>query len=433
MIKRFLLACIFFTPYLLHADTLTTDNLITNGTFENGNSNGWISNGDVQVLNDCCGSTYDLEFGDSGSIEQSFTLTNDNISQPMLDNGITLNSSVQVQNGECSLPGCWAGSGRGGADSFTVRLQIKDVDNNVLATTSNTRYDITDIYGSDFTDQLIYGGTGSNIGNIYISGTDANAPGNLGGANIDNVSVTMTYDDSVVTEVQAAAITESVEELNQVLELFEEVIPTEIITEEIYIQEVQELAVEIIEENFVEIKVEEEIVLAVIEPESNVEEINAENIETETGTENQEITETESAENIIESMSSDQESIETSENENDSRSSEVTVTIDDIADKVASKIQDVNKRVAVTQMIVAKIMMGKNNNAITTYSQFGNEIFENQLEMPQMSLTNEYTKDLEKDDRVIASPVFHEYRQEVDQANADLIRAKEHLRNIRGY
>ena len=84
-------------------------------------------------------------------------------------------------------------------------------------------------------------------------------------------------------------------------------------------------------------------------------------------------------------------------------------------------------------MIVAKIMMGKNNNAITTYSQFGNEIFDNQLEMPQMSLTNEYTRELEKDDRVISSPVFYEYQQEVDQANADLIRAKEHLKNIRGY
>ena len=437
MIKRFLLACIFFTPYLLHADSLTTNNLLLNENFESGNLNHWTTEGDVAVFNDCCSlnnSTKDVEIGKSGSLSQSFTLISGNITQPMLDNNSSrLISTLNVQNGECSLPGCWAGSGRGGYDSFTVRLQFRDSDNNVLATASNTRTDPTAILGSTFTDQLIYSGTGASIGNIKLSGYDAAQESGYGSVNFDDIEVVLNYNSEYVTEVQAAAITESVEELNQVLELFEEVIPTEIITEEIYIQEVQELAVEIIEENFVEIKVEEEIVLAVIEPESNVEEINAENIETETGTENQEITETESAENIIESMSSDQESIETSENENDSGSSEVTVTIDDIADKVASKIQDVNKRVAVTQMIVAKIMMGKNNNAITSYSQFGNEIFENQLEMPQMSLTNEYTQDLAKDDRVIASPVFYKYQEEVNQVNADLIRAKEHLRNIRGY
>ena len=57
------------------AEEKTTNNLITNGNFETGNSNGWTTNGDVQVLNDCCTlnnvpSNYDLEFGDSGSIEQ---------------------------------------------------------------------------------------------------------------------------------------------------------------------------------------------------------------------------------------------------------------------------------------------------------------------------------------------------------------------------
>ena len=36
------------------ADTKTTNNLITNGNFETGNTNGWTTSGDVQVLNDCC-------------------------------------------------------------------------------------------------------------------------------------------------------------------------------------------------------------------------------------------------------------------------------------------------------------------------------------------------------------------------------------------
>lgn len=463
MIKRFLLACIFFTPYLLHAESLTTNNLILNGNFESGNLNHWTTEGDVAVFNDCCSlnnSTKDVEIGKSGSLSQSFTLISDNITQPMLDNNpSTLISTFNAQNGECTGTGCWAGSGRGGYDSFTVRLQFRDSDNNVLATASNTRTDPTAILGSTFSDQLIYSGTGASIGNIKLSGYDAAQENGYGSVNFDDVEVVLNYNSEYVTEVQAAAITESVEELNEVLELFEEVIPEEIITETIYIQEFEELAVEILEENFAQIQIEEaiaieeEIILAVMEPEPQIiepeiveeltteveeiesieEEIYAESVEPETTSETEEVEQAGSTELSSEPMSDNPEEIETSENENDNRDTEVTVTIDDIADKVASKIQDVNKRVAVTQMIVAKIMMGKNNNAITTYSQFGNEIFDNQLEMPQMSLTNEYTRELEKDDRVISSPVFYEYQQEVDQANADLIRAKEHLKNIRGY
>jgi len=468
MIKRFLLVCVFCTPLFSHAESLTTDNLITNGNFETGDTNGWTTDGDVAVFNDCCSlnnSQYDLEIGKQGSIEQSFFLINDVITQPMLDgNPVQLNSSVLAQNGECSEPGCWAGSGRGGVDSFTIRLQFRDSDNNVLATTSNTRLDITDIQGITYTDQLIYSGTGSSIGNIQLSGYDAAQENGYGGVNFDDVSVTLNYNSKYVTELQAAAITESVEELNEIIELFEEVIPEQIITEEIYIQEFEQLAVEIIEENFAEINIEEaiaieeEMILAVMEPEPEIieiiepeiveelsteveeiesieEEIYAETIEPETTSETEEvISETETSETIQETLSTNEEIVEEpTGTENDSGSAEVTVTIDDIADKVASKIQDVDKRLQVTQIIVAKIMMGKNNNAITSYSQFGTEIFENQLEMPQMSLTNEYTQDLAKDNRVIASPVFYKYQEEVNQANADLIRAKEHLRNIRGY
>ena len=36
------------------AEEITTNNLITNNNFETGNANGWTTNGDVQVLNDCC-------------------------------------------------------------------------------------------------------------------------------------------------------------------------------------------------------------------------------------------------------------------------------------------------------------------------------------------------------------------------------------------
>jgi hypothetical protein len=208
----------------ISAEEITTNNLIINNNFETGNANGWTTNGDVQVLNDCCtlnnvASNYDLEFGDSGSIEQQFNLTTETISQAMLDNGITLNSTVEVQNGECGVAGCWGG--RGNADSFTVTLKIKDSDGNVLATSTKIRTDVTNINGANFTDSLTYNGVDSNLGNLNIAGTDANAPSNLGGANVDNIIVTMTYDNEVLSNELIEEIENIFEELQE--EIFQEV------------------------------------------------------------------------------------------------------------------------------------------------------------------------------------------------------------------
>ena len=112
---------LLFLPISVLAET--TGNLITNSGFDQ-NTDGWTLSGDVQRIGDCCPGGHDIEFGDSGSIEQSFSLHINNVTQNMLDNGLSLTSVVEIQNGEGGAGG-WAPN-RGGADSFRIDLSILD-------------------------------------------------------------------------------------------------------------------------------------------------------------------------------------------------------------------------------------------------------------------------------------------------------------------
>ena len=419
---------ILLFPLTLFAEELTTNNLITNGTFDNGTT-GWTLSGNAVRLNDCCPGGHDLEFGDSGSIEQSFDLITDTITQPMLDNGITLNSSVEVQNGECAVAQCWGG--QGGADSFTIRLQIRDSNNEILATTSQTRTNITGINGKDFQDTLSYTGINSNIGNILISGTDANAPASLGGPNVDNISVTMTYDDTVLTATQ----TQELQEIEEIIsfietepieftELFEEVTVQEFIEEEYHFEILTEMVELKEEEKFVE----ESIVLEIYEePETEQEvatEIESEEIvvaEEQTGTEEvssreeNSITEEESTTSNVETQeetrtensSSQPTSTDTETTEQTIVAEDVRVdSVQDISEQIARTTLDIDQQLILTQNLVAKVM--SNNDMITGYTKVNTDIFK-QPNLVNINIDS-YINNIYTDNRDIYPNQYYEDR-----------------------
>ena len=431
-------------PITLLAEELTTGNLIINGDFNNG-TQGWTLSGDAQRINDCCPGGHDLEFGPSGSIEQSFDLINDpHITQQMLDqNPVTLNSTVEVQNGECGVAQCWGGSGP--ADSFSITLQIRDENSEVLATVTQERFNVTGINGKDYSDSLSYTGTGSNIGYINIAGSDSNNS-YLGGPNVDNISVTMTYDDTVLSLEQTETLATAFEEIEEVVEeiIFEPVelevytfepieqaeiqlsIPEEMSFIELEAEEINTGIVNVFSQEITEVSYgnQEELEEVSTEIEAYEERIEAEEssgpttetentvVEEETNTENsievaerQPETERENGgtssgteENVVggderESGESETGGVETTEVATGEQSSESNqevsvevVSVSDIAKQVERVVTQVDRKLVIISNIVARKMQNKN---IQSYDQVNNEIFT----QPQITDINidEYT------------------------------------------
>ena len=281
--------------------------------------------------------------------------------------------------------------GQGNADTFTNQLTIKDSDGNVLASNTNIRTDTTGINGANFTDTLIYTGTGSNVGNINISASDANAPAYLGGPNVDNISVTMTYDTTVIPATiveEIEDIFESVEEVFEELEfvaieeLFEELITffEEPAIEMEVVEEFEEVSFEPVLMMIEEMPMEEELIEEemieelVMEEESMIEEEFTEEVIEEEFTEEEMIEEeptklaeapsereevkqekpnsktTKTAE-VKKESSTKQKTIQSKERTTNATSQPRLVKLDKIMDKVDKDIKDISKNLQIKNII----------------------------------------------------------------------------------
>jgi len=229
---------LLFLYSVARADTVTTGNLLPNAgdgvdwgsnstdQINPGNS-GYVNNGDVvngftvtcSESQANCGYKHstggDFEVTGTATVSvDDIDLTSNTITQDMLDNGITLNSYIDVANCDSKPGNCEGRSGD--ADSHTIIIELKDSDGNILSTTTQTRVDISGFQGNcngypysnsggqtadcgQYNDQVIYNDTGSNKVDWSWSGTDNNnSNSSLGGPNLLGAKLTMTYDDTVI-------------------------------------------------------------------------------------------------------------------------------------------------------------------------------------------------------------------------------------------
>ena len=236
-----------------NAQTITTGNLLPNKNdgvdwnssttdMINDGGSGYVSNGtNVNGFTiTCptgqanCGYKYDVggDFEVTGTATVSASdvkLYSNTITQPMLDNGITLNSHVDVANCESTQGNC---ESKGGAnDSHTTTVVLKDNSGNTLSTVSQTRTEVTGFQGNcngypgssgavaeacgQYNDRIIYLGLGANNVDWSWTGTDSNYTNqSRQGPNLLGASLNMTYNSVEYNPIDD----EVIEDINDIVE-----------------------------------------------------------------------------------------------------------------------------------------------------------------------------------------------------------------------
>ena len=161
--------------------------------------------------------------------KDDIALTNNTITQEMLDNGITLNNYIDVANCDHEAGNCEGDTGA--TDSHTITIKIKDSSGTVLSTTTQTRTDIDGFKGNcngyptnssaglsaacgQYNDTVVYNNPNSNKVDWSWSGTDNNTgTASRGGPNLLGAKLTMTYDNTVLEDDASDALDEVEEAL----------------------------------------------------------------------------------------------------------------------------------------------------------------------------------------------------------------------------
>ena len=218
------------------SQTVTTGNLLPNAgdgvdwgsssteQIHSGSGSGYVTNGstvngfDITCPTAQANCGYKYSVGGDFEVTGTATVTADDIklysntiTQSMLDNGITLDSNIDVANCESTQGNC---ESKGGAnDSHTTTLVLKDSGGNVLSTTTQTRTEVTGFQGNcngypgssgavatacgQYTDRIIYLGVGANNVDWSWTGTDSNYTNqSRQGPNLLGAKLTMTYNST---------------------------------------------------------------------------------------------------------------------------------------------------------------------------------------------------------------------------------------------
>ncbi len=154
-------------------------------------------------------------------------LYSNTITQSMLDNGVTLDSHVDVANCESTQGNC---ESKGGAnDSHTTTVTLKDNSGNTLSTVSQTRTEVTGFQGNcngypgssgavatacgQYNDRIIYLGVGANNVDWSWTGTDSNYSNqSRQGPNLLGAKLTMTYNNTEYNPIDEDVI-EDIEDI----------------------------------------------------------------------------------------------------------------------------------------------------------------------------------------------------------------------------
>ena len=166
---------------------------------------------------------HDLQIKASGTlvgIEGTGQTSSDTITstQAKLDQGVTLNSTIDMQNCDWSGSSWACGGAVGAADPYTTTVKILNSDGTVLSTVTQER--TTDAgYNANsrtFTDEVIYTGTGSNKYEWYWKGEDGAGSTannyNIRGPNLLGAKLTMKFnsEDLVVLDEETTTTIEEV-------------------------------------------------------------------------------------------------------------------------------------------------------------------------------------------------------------------------------